>query len=183
MKKTLVFIFLLSALHTLGQDSNWNTIKVDQTLEIALPGKVQTIDTTIIKQDGPQSLHVLKSSTENSSLGITVTGNPSNKAKTNSLELLQKALNDAAEGFCESASRSNFSCTSSDIIIDNLQGKKTLVQNKERKIEFTNYIFIVNNKLYVVSYNLKSSGSSETGLAEQEKLLHSIRFTLPEPRN
>jgi len=183
MKKNLTFLFLLTALYTFGQDGAWTAIKVDENMEISLPGKVQRIDTTISKEGRTQTLHVLKSSTENSTLGVSITPVTSDKVITNSPELLKKAINDVADGFCASASKSNLSCTANDILVDNLQGKKTVVQDKDRKIEFTNYIFIIDKKLYLISYNLKSTGTSATALAEQDRLIHSVHFILSEPRN
>ena len=179
MKKGLIIIIsLISLAYLYAQNTTWKKINIDENLTMFMPGEVTRVDTSFIKNGQELRFRVFKTETESSTLALTITPNETN-LRVDNLESLQTALEKIAEGSCNAAIDKGLLCSTTDTAIDEIPGKKNKIYSKNsnnHSVVF-NYIFLVNDKMYMFSTAFSTNAPAvSNAVQEAHRFLNDIHF-------
>lgn len=170
---SILFLFILGMAHS--QDSTWKRVKIDD-LSVLMPVSIVRTDTSFRNEKGK----LLKTSTvkvngDEYYLGVTVTNETGLHA--DNTESMDKALADVGKGFCEKAEKSGFRCQLTDTIINEFHGKKGLLTAEAMEsLSVINYLFLVNDKLYMLTASFSNADNKAGNEMTLNKFISSVSF-------
>jgi hypothetical protein len=172
----LIAVFALSNVY--AQDSSWRLVKIGEDLAVRIPRRVIQIDTTLGNEKARYGFKVFQAQTQVCTLAVTITPNGTNINADNE-EALKSALDAIVKGACETAGQKGLTCKSKDSLMDNLPCKKMeFYMAGFQYPAASNYIFLVNDKMYMFTIAPLTFTSDRIKLMEESKnFLSSIHFT------
>lgn len=166
--------------NSIAQDSIWKKIIVDENLTISLPGKVETIDTFLIKDNNKLKFRLMSADFIYGTIVVNSTPNETNISVNNS-ESFDEALKGIGVGFKKSIEKKGKFAVIQDTIIDSLKGIVGFVylDSNHIKPEKISFMFLLNDKMYSVLINYFPFESDQIENIQKytlNKLLNSIHF-------
>jgi hypothetical protein len=175
-KKIFLSCSCIISLHSYAQDNSWKKVTVDENLITHLPGEFQRTDTSFQEPGKPKmAFRILSFTSDTYSLGVTSSPNETG-IEADSPESFKRAMAGMIEGINNSVEKKGLLSKISDTTMNGIDGKKAIIYSEDQSIYTINYIFLVNDKMYMVT------GSDLTGHGERPEelnvMLKGTRFTV-----
>ena len=122
MKRVITIVsLLLSTILVFSQDSLWQKMKIDENLTISFPGKVEELDTTMLKEGKKWRIKVYKYEGDLSTFGLIVTPGETD-INVDNRDSWKEALKGMSKGAMKSYLDKGITCSPGDTTIDDRNG-------------------------------------------------------------